>query len=64
MSPIKPAVRSPLQPVDDVVTHPVVVETVEHHLRLGVRYVVAVAVWNKQDIGRAGCPDAAKPKHD
>ena len=64
MSPVKPAVRSPLQPVDDVVTHAVVVETVEHHLRLGVRYVVAVPVWNKQDIGRAGCPDAAKPKHD
>ena len=62
--PVKPAVRPPLQPVDDVVTHAVVVETVEQHLRLGVRYVVAVPVWNKQDIGRAGGPDAAKPKHD
>ena len=62
--PVKPAVRPPFQPVDDVVPHSVIVETVEHHLRLCVRHVVAISVWNKQDIRSTGCPDAAKSKHD
>ena len=42
--PVQPAVRPPLQPVDYVVADAVVVKAVEHHLRRGVRHVVAIAI--------------------
>ena len=64
VSPVQPAVRPPFQPVDDVVPHTVIVETVEHHLRLCVRHVVTVPVGDKQDIGSAGGPNTTEPKHD
>ena len=62
--PVKPIVRPPLEPVDDVMPNLVVFEAIEHHLRRGIRYAAAVPFGDEQNIGRVGGPDAAKANFD
>ena len=61
---VEPAVRPPLQAVGDVVPHGVGVPAVENHLGLAVGHVVAVAIGQEQEPGRAKRPDAAEADLD
>ena len=44
---VQPAIGTPAQAVDDVVAHLVGVESIQNHLRLAIRLVVAVLVGQK-----------------
>ena len=44
---VQPAIGAPAQAVDDVVAHLVGVESIQNHLRLAIRLVVAVSVGQK-----------------
>ena len=64
MPTIKPAVRPPLQTVNDVVPHRVLIPTVEHHDRRPIRFVVAVLVWEEQQVRSGQRPHTAEADFD
>ena len=64
MASVEPAVRTPLQAVDDVVSDRLRVETVEHHDRLTIGDEVAVGIGNEEQLRRTGHPDAAVTDRD